>query len=301
MDGISLLGEANMNKIISILLGYGEILLALVIAFLVGYTIGYIISKAFSRILLVDNLQKTLVRFGAVTTKLWGSIVNLIEHYVIWWVVFFSVSSVLVSMYNITVMKELVDFLSNIGWFIALTVIGLLLGGALYKIIKDALEAIGLEAELEKHKISDSLGGISLSTILAGIVKWFIILLFLGQGVKKVGLFDLGNWMDRLLNYIPRAILGILVILASLILATFIAKRIKFRGVAFADLLAVSTEVIIIFFGIVLALPHFGVTNVAILEYSFLLLIAGVSIGLAIALGLGLKDSVARASEKIVR
>ncbi len=57
-------------------------------------------------------------------------------------------------------------------------------------------------------------------------------------------------------------------------------------------------ESVIVFFGAVIALPHFGVTNISILEDSFRILMAGVSLALAIAAGLGLKDFIGKVAQK---
>ena len=101
----------------------------------------------------------------------------------------------------------------------------------------------------------------ALSSILAGIVKWYIIMLFVGQGTTKLGLEKLTLFMDNLLEYIPNAILGILVIIVALMIANFMSMRIKRRKLEFGEILSLGMEAIVIFFGIVLALPKFGVEN----------------------------------------
>ncbi|MEA3254985.1 MAG: hypothetical protein U9Q22_04020 [Candidatus Altiarchaeota archaeon] len=313
----SIFGQTTIERVRDIVLNYGEILLALLIAFLGGYILGYIVSKVFSKVLLIGNLQKTLVMFGTITTKLWESIVHLIAQYMIWWIVFFSVHSVLSEGYNIEVMGGIVNFLTGTGYLIAFTVIGLLLGGFLFKVVKDSLEAIGLDNELERHIPSDSLGGTSLSTILAGIVKWFIFLIFLTTGLQillgtlleilKPGELLLVDFLEEFVRYIPNAILGVLVILAAVILSLFISSNIKRKSMPFTEPLALGVEIVILFFGVVLALPRlFNVndpevfkTSLSLLVDSFKLIVAGVSLGLAIALGWGLKDSIAKLTKDL--
>jgi len=314
----------TMDQIMSTIVEYGMIGLLLIAAFIGGYILGYIASKVLRRILMIGELQKTLVRYGAVTSNLWESIVNFIAQYVIWLIVIFVIHTVFVQPTGVSVTGELIythplidslfKFMVNLLSLILFAIIGLLLGGVLYKIIKDTLEAMGLEAELEKHKITESLGGISLSTILAGIVKWYVVLLFLTTGVQQfLSTIQIGEeelflekFMVGLMDYVPHVVLGILVILASLILASLAADKIRYRPVNFAEPVALAVEVVVIFFGFILGIPFlFGFADkeifsqsFGVLTESFKYIVIGISIGLVMALGLGLKDVVAKAGIK---
>ena len=314
----------TMDQIMSTIVEYGMIGLLLIAAFIGGYILGYIASKVLRRVLMIGELQKTLVRYGAVTSKLWESIVNFIAQYVIWLIVIFVIHTVFVQPTGVSVTGELIythplidslfKFMVNLLSLILFAIIGLLLGGVLYKIIKDTLEAMGLEAELEKHKITESLGGISLSTILAGIVKWYVVLLFLTTGVQQfLSTIQIGEeelflekFMVGLMDYVPHVVLGILVILASLILASLAADKIRYRPVNFAEPAALAVEIVVIFFGFILGIPFlFGFADkeifsqsFGVLTESFKYIVIGISIGLVMALGLGLKDVVAKAGIK---
>lgn len=314
----------TMDQIMSTLVEYGMIGLVLIAAFIGGYIFGYIASKVLRRVLMIGELQKTLVRYGAVTSKLWESVVNFIAQYVIWLTVIFVIHTVFVQpagvsvtgepIYTYPLIDSLFKFMVNLLSLIVFAIIGLLLGGVLYKIIKDALEAMGLEAELEKHKVAESLGGIPLSTILASIVKWYVVLLFLTTGVQQfLSTIQIGEeelllekFMVGLMDYVPHAVLGILVILASLILASLAAGKIRYRPVNFAEPVALAVEAVVIFFGFILGIPFlFGFADkeifsqsFGVLTESFKYIVIGISIGLTIALGLGLKDVVAKAGTK---
>ncbi len=269
----------------------GILVLEIIGLAVVGYVLGYLMSNVIQRILKTNELENLLSGYGAASRELWGSIVNFIAQYSKWFITIAVLSAI-----NIEIITSVFGFLTRFFWFIILAVIGLLLGGILQKLIKDALIAIGIETEMARHGLSDAIGGVKISTIISGIAKWYLVLVFLEEGVIKLGLPGLTSRMNALVNYIPDAILGILVILVALIIADFAGSRIKHRNVGFAEILALGAEVIIIFFGAVLALPKFGITNVSILEDSFRILAIGVSIGIAIALGLGLKDSISKAS-----
>lgn len=263
------------------------------IIFFVGYAIGYVISHVIWRILNLSELQKALVKYGAMTTKLWSSTSSFLAQYLKWYITI----AVLTTM-ELRVIDDVYELMGQLFWFIILTIVGLFLGGICYKILKEALIAIGLEAELKKHKIVDAFGGMSLSGILAGIVKWYIVLLFLAQGIAKLPLLKLSVFMDELMIYIPNLIMGLMILIVAMVISNFVGGRLREKKVNFAEFLALGAEALIFYFAIVLALPKFGVGDVSILEDSFKILMVGISVGIAIALGLGLKDPISKLCEK---
>ncbi|MEM4347301.1 MAG: hypothetical protein QW802_01780 [Candidatus Altiarchaeota archaeon] len=278
----------------------------LFVAVVVGLILGWLVSKVVNRLLKLAELQRTLLRYGAITTIFWDSAVGFLSHYFMWLTLILIIYAVFPG--NLLI-KALAEFFVKLFGFIIFTLVGILLSGVLYKISKHTLIAIGLEEELEKHKIADKLGGVSLINILAGILKWFVIIVFVKQGVELLGLGALTDVTHQLYNYIPQAILGILILLATLILADLASSNIRKRAYGFADALGMATEVVIIFFGIIIALPRLlGVSDpqgqiflqsISVMTDSFKLLMLGVSAGIALAIGLGLKDYVAKMSKKL--
>ena len=282
----------------------------LLLAFIMGYVLGYVVSNVIRKLLTINKLEKGLVRYGAVTSELWASIVSFVAQSAKWWFVILIVVSAYQNAFQVDSVQDPIVmffyFVNSLLLLALLTVGGLLLGGVLYKITKDFLISIGLESELGKHRVADSIGGIPISNILASIVKWYTVLLFIWQGLVIFNapfsispeFNKLGMVMEGVLvGYVPEAILGLLVLLVALIIADFAGSNIRKRNVSFAEILAMGAETIIVFFGAVLALPKFGIHNVSILEDSFKILMIGISVGLAIAMGLGLKDVVAEAGK----
>ncbi len=280
----------------------------LIMAFILGYALGSVVSNVIRKLLMINKLERGLVRHGAVTSELWASIVSFIAQSAKWWFVILIVVSAYQNAFHVDSIKDPIVmffyFVNSLLLLAFLTIGGLLLGGVLHRITKDFLISIGLESELGKHMVADSIGGIPISDILASIIKWYTVLLFIWQGLAIFNapfsispeFNKLGMVMEGILvDYVPEAILGLLVLIVSLIIADFAGSNIRKRNVGFAEVLALGSEVIIVFFGAVLALPKFGIHNVSILEDSFKILMIGISIGLAIALGLGLKDVVAEA------
>jgi len=275
-------------------------LVLILLALIFGYALGYIVSTIIKKISKTKKLEINLVKYGAVTSNLWESMINLVSEYLKWLILLMSVDMIFTH-YGIVIISQVSNFLIRLFALVICTIIGILLGGVAYKITKDFLISVGLERELGKHHLADSMAGISVSTIVAFIVKWYIVLLFLTTGLQifKPVIFInedtkivLLAGMEKLTNYVPQAMLGIVIILVSIIISDFVSEHIKSRTTKFSDMYALSSEIIIISIGALLALPHFGVKNTYFLEYSFIILVAGISMGIAIAIGMSFKERI---------
>jgi hypothetical protein len=288
------------------------IVAACIANFVIAYFIALLFSVALKRVLTLREMEEFLIRHGAMTSKLWNSIASFIAQYLKWYLTLviavigldMTLASMLqramtVKVSDIAVVKGVFDFLSQLLWFIVLTVGGLIAGGVVYKVIKEALDGLGLEEQMKKQRIEGAFGDTQLSSILAGIVKWYVVLLFINEGTTKLNLQVLARFMGALVDYVPEAISGLLVLIVSIVLARFASERIRERSLSFGQIFAVGIESTIVFFGIVISMPLIvRGADVSILSDAFKILMVGVSLGMAIALGLGLKDSIADVSSR---
>ena len=159
------------------------------------------------------------------------------------------------------------------------------------KTVKDAFDVVGIEDQLKKLQAESALGGIAVSSMVGAVLKWYIVLLFMGEGMMRLQLSFISDFIKDVLIYIPAAISGLVLIVVSLIVGRYASECIKSSKNPFSDLAAAAVEVMIIFFGIVISLPILKEDiDVSVLTDSFKILMAGLSLGLAIALGLGCKE-----------
>lgn len=284
----------SLNTQLDRIVDYAGTGIVLAILFVFAYLIGWIVSKVVSRILKFEKLEDIVIKYGTMGSKLWGDTINFLVFYTKWFVV--------VGILTLTdiplITNGIYPFMNQLFWFIVLVILGLIIGGFVSKFIRDISMDFGWEDKLVKYGLADALGDIPITSLLTGIVKWYIVLIFIAQGVEQFELPVLEDFMNKLMMYIPQAILGSLIILFALMIADYTGDRIKQRKVSFAETLALLVEIVIVFLGLVIALPHFGVFNVSILEDSFKIFIAGISLAIAIASGLGLKDSISRIAQK---
>ncbi len=275
-----------VTKAFEFFISYMLIAFQAVVTLGVGYTLGLVVSSFIGALLSIKEFEKQLVRYGAMTSKMWGSIRSFIKHYIRWFVV-----ALILTTTGLTITFSIYSFMTNLFWFIILTVIGLILGGVVEKTVKDAFDVVGIEDQLKKLQAESALGGIAVSSMVGAVLKWYIVLLFMGEGMMRLQLSFISDFIKDVLIYIPAAISGLVLIVVSLIVGRYASECIKSSKNPFSDLAAAAVEVMIIFFGIVISLPILKEDiDVSVLTDSFKILMAGLSLGLAIALGLGCKE-----------
>ncbi|ODS40001.1 hypothetical protein BEH94_03115 [Candidatus Altiarchaeales archaeon WOR_SM1_SCG] len=289
--------EGTIGNLLNDMVDLSVMALMLLLLFVGGYILGSIVGGIARRVLRTNKLQELFVKYGAMTSGSWSEITGFLGQYVKWLIVIF----VFASYYNtVQPLTDLLNYATTFLVFIVLLVVGWILAGVLYKMVREIIENMGIEKGLKKYGVADALGGMDIPHISATLAKIYVFLLFVWIGVsqfEELGVFE--NFMEGLMGYIPGLILGLIIIIVSLIVADFAGDRLKKKKKApFAAGIALVAEVIIVIFGVTLALPKFGFEDIEIIKWSFLIIVLCLGIGLAIAMGLGLKDSFARVGKK---
>jgi hypothetical protein len=197
----------------------------------------------------------------------------------------------------------------NLGIFLIFAVAGVVIGAIVYKIIKAALDSVRVEERMAKHGLHQALGDLQLTKVIAGIFMVYVIIVLMGSGIDTVAANSGAEFEQvrlvvmfrSLVNIYPEFVLGGFIIIAGALIGDFVESRVqKSKAPIASDSLGWMLQGMIIFFAIVLALPHFQIKeNVDILTDSFKIVVAGISIGLAIAMGLGLQDMFRHWGKKV--
>jgi len=208
------------------------------------------------------------------------------------------------------VAHSIMSLIIGLGWL----VIGYGIAVVVETILKRAFERSKIEEKLKEQGLSNALLGFSLSGLITGLIKWIIFLWFLAAAISEVentfislkgssATPVLTNFFVSFGYFLPTLLWSILVLMAGLLLADYIAGAIR-KGVSVqANTIAAAVKIIVIYFTVTIALsnPAYGI-DVSIITEIFNYLVMGISIGIgggiAIALGLGMKDSISRMAKK---
>lgn len=303
------------DGLLDLAINIGIFVAVILIGILLGYIIGSLIAAIVKRVLGIRELKEQIASSEIISLSFWGKIGGGISIYVKWLFVSIVLNYVVeasidrgiwylkLSQYTNTFQS----FMGGLGVFTLFAVVGIVIGAMVYRMIKGALDSIRVEERMAKHGLHDALGGLQLTKVIAGIFMIYVVIVFLGSGVDAVAT-PIGQEANRLVVMFhslvwlyPEFVLGGFIIIMGAIIGDFLKEKIRQSKATLAsDNLAAIIQGMVLFFAIVLALPHFQIEeNVDVLTDSFKMIVAGVSIGLALALGLGLKDSFAKFGRKV--
>ena len=203
-------------------------------------------------------------------------------------------------------------FLVQVGDFLprfALALVVILVGWLLAKVARYAivrgLRAVNFHVVSERAGLDGFLrdGGIQSDTtdIIALIVYWLVILGALVIGFNSLGLIYVTDLLGRVILFVPKVLVAVLVLAFGGYFARFIGNAITAycRNVHIqdAELLGRLAQYAILTFVILIALDQVNIGG-DIVRQSFLIILAGLVFALALAFGLGGKEWAAELLER---
>jgi small-conductance mechanosensitive channel len=185
-----------------------------------------------------------------------------------------------------------------VGW-----VIGSLIGKAIAQLavvlkVDKLFDSAGANAFMEKAGLK-----LKVSGFIGGIVKWFIIVVFLMASLQIIGLTQVNDFLrEAVLYYLPKVIIAALVLVIATVLADAMRKVVRASAQAAnirsANMLGSITLYAIWIFAFIIALSELGIAT-AFMQILFTGFIAALAVALGLAFGLGGKDAAARAVDRI--
>lgn len=203
---------------------------------------------------------------------------------------------------NIDVMLEPIRaILTQVGVFLpklALAVVVLIAGWLLARLARFAvargLRAVNFNVLTERAGMDGFLkqGGIDRDTtdIFAILVYWLVILLALVIAFNGLGLAYITDLLGQVVRFVPKVIVALLIIAFGGYFALFVGTTVgtycRNIGVRDGDLLGKLAQYAIIAFVVLMALDQVEIGG-NVVRHSFLILLGGLVLGLALAFGLG--------------
>lgn len=158
---------------------------------------------------------------------------------------------------------QFVDFVPRVVGCLFILGVGYLVAKGVKIIIKQVLSKIGFDRIGEKLNeigiIKQLKTEISLSDIVAKILYYYILLIFLTLAADKLGVDTITNMVLSLVNFIPKLIAGAIMLQIGIMLSDAIKTAVmalcKSFNIAAAKLIG---NIAFIFFLLSLSLPHSG-------------------------------------------
>jgi len=189
---------------------------------------------------------------------------------------------------------QVVNYIPNVVSAIILLIIGLVVGKIAGRVVKEII----VRSKVERYITEGRRLPISLGDILSVITRWWIYLAFITAALSKevLGIQTLAEWIATINAFIPNVVGAVLIIVVGYAIGEYVRQQIERSGTLHAGIVARIVYFFILYVAVAMALPVLGIP--ATLVNAILLAIVGsLSLGLAIAIGLGLKDVIAKAAE----
>ena len=168
--------------------------------------------------------------------------------------------------------------LLSFGYFL-----GLLLGTALKKLLEMTKVC---EVLIRRAKITHFMGETQLTGFFGTILKWYIFILFLSPAADMIQLRSLAFFLENIALWVPSLIIAILIGLFGLLMAEYTAVHIRAVQMKGTHALAQAARVVILLFATLIAVQQIGV-NVSLASNAVLIVLGGIMLGIALALGIG--------------
>ncbi|MDI6778410.1 MAG: hypothetical protein QMD77_04450 [Patescibacteria group bacterium] len=183
------------------------------------------------------------------------------------------------------------------GWIVAVA-----LGKVVEHIVKmlkvdDVMEKAGTKARFEKAGVR-----LDVAKFLGGLVKWFLILVFLMAATDILKLVQVTTFLNSIVLYLPNVVVAAVILAVAFLVANFVFAVVKgstkVAGLISAMLLATVAKWAIVIFGFLAALIQLGIAA-SLINTLFIGLVAMLSLAGGLAFGLGGKDEAASILKKI--
>jgi len=183
-----------------------------------------------------------------------------------------------------------IGFIPELIVALVIFIIGWVVGALLGRVVDQIIKAVKLDTALRSAGFETvmSRAGFSLNSgrFIGGLVKWFILIVFLVAALDVLGLSEVNNFLrDVVLLYLPRVFVAVLIMLVAVVIAdvskNLVIGSAKAAHISNAPFLGTVTKWAIWIFAALAALFQLGIAA-AFLQTLF----TGVIVALALAFGL---------------
>jgi flagellar biosynthesis protein FliQ len=202
-------------------------------------------------------------------------------------------------------LRQMGDFLPRLAIALVVVIVGYFVAKAVKFAIVKGLRAVNFNIMTERAGIDGFLraGGIRAdgTEILALLFYWVVILVALVIGFNSLGLGYITDLLSRVLLFVPKVMVAMLILAFGAYFAGFIGHAVtaycKKVHLQDAELLGRICQYAILAFVVLIALDQVNIGG-DIVRQTFLIVLAGVVLALALAFGIGGKDWAAEMLER---
>jgi hypothetical protein len=193
--------------------------------------------------------------------------------------------------YNI-LLKSLEEFITLVSGFLPkligallLYILGRIIAKIVKKVVIKAIQITKLNVLITKTKINDYFEKAGLTAnfeeFIGSMVYWAVFLVFLMSASEVIGIQIISTTIAELVNYLPNVIAAIIIILITTFIARFVkdivVKSLEQVNLGSSSIIGSSTFILIMLFGLTIALSQLGL-DVTIITTNITLILGGIMV-----------------------
>lgn len=183
---------------------------------------------------------------------------------------------------------------------IVILIVGIMLAKVLRRLVKRGIEAVGLDKFADRFNDVDMLQQANIeikpSSLLSSILYYFVLLVFVMTAVEALGMQMVSQLLVDFINYIPKAITAMVVLILGLFVADFIKKIVQTTclslGIRAGNMIG-TVIFYFIFLNIILIALSQAELQTKFMENNISVILAGIAGAFAIGYGLASKNIMA--------
>ena len=188
--------------------------------------------------------------------------------------------------------------------FLLILLVGWIIAGIVAKVITTVLHAVKFNDMAQRSGIAGFVKDMGVDTdssgVIAGIVKWFIRLIFLVAAFDALGLPAVSVVLQQFLLWIPNLIVALVILVIGGLLAKALADIVrgatKEAQLGSPDLMANIARMAVIAFAIIIAVNQIGIAT-TLVNTLFMGVVATFVIAFGLAFGLGGREVAAQITQ----
>lgn len=200
---------------------------------------------------------------------------------------------------------DLLGYLPKLLGALIILIVGWIVARIIRRLVDEVLKAVHFDVLAQKAGIAEALekGNMKITAreIVSGLVYWLIMIMVLVMTVNALGLPRASNIFESVFGYVPRVIAALLAVILGLFLASFVSSIVRLAAananMPNPDVLGGICRWVIIIFAAAVALTELDIATVLVTT-TFDIVLGGVVLAAALAIGLGSKEFVAKYLEE---
>lgn len=201
-------------------------------------------------------------------------------------------------------LHQIGEFLPRVVLAVVILIVGWLVAKAVRFALVKMLRAINFNVVTERAGVDRFLqqggGEIDTTSVLGLLAYWLVILAALMIAFNSMGLAYVTDLIGRVVLFVPKVMVAVLILAFGAYFARFVGAAImtwcKNVGIGEAKTLGRLSRYAIMIFVVLIALDQLGLGD--IIRQTFLIIVAAVALGLALAFGLGGQKRAAELLER---